>query len=280
MASTPATNDTATPLKARDHARAMAGTVVRNMPTLPATAARELPPGVHASDVVWDEIIGPGGYAHRILSRGSRLRITDLDGDACISMLLFNADRTIERLNVADTVKVQWNAYLGKGKLLLSDMGRVLMSIIDDTSQRHDTFCACSSAKSNTARYGTGDNYTAAPSARDRFLIALGKHGLGRKDIPPCINLFKGVHIEDDGSTTWQGDATPPGRFVEMRAEMNVLIVLANTPHVLDPRPTYHATPVRLTAWRDQITPPSDPIRNGSPEAIRAYENTEDFFLR
>ncbi len=280
MKSTAATNDTATPLKARDHARAMAGAVVRHMPTIPATAARELPPGVQATDMVWDEVIGPGGYAHRILARGARLRITDLDGDACISMILFNADRTIERLNVADTVKVQWNAYLDKGRLLLSDMGRVLMSIIDDTSRRHDTFCACSSAKSNIARYGSGDNHTAAPSARDRFLIALGKYGLGRKDVPPCINLFKGVHIEDDGSTTWQGAAAPPGRFVELRAEMNVLIVLANTPHVLDPRSSYHATPVRLTAWRGDITPSDDPIRNGSPEAIRAYENTEDFFLR
>ena len=272
--------DTATPLKARDHARAMAGTVVRHMPTIPPSAARDLPVGVPAADVVWDETIGPGGYAHRILARGSRLRITDLDGDACVSLLLFNADRTIERLNVADTVKVQWNAYLGKGKLLLSDMGRVLMAITADTSARHDTFCTCSSAKSNIAKYGSGDNHTAHPSARDRFLIALAKHGLGRKDIPPSINLFKGIHIESDGATTLQGDAAKPGLFVELRAEMNVLVVLANTPHVLDPRPTYHATPVRLTAWRGPVTPANDPIRNATPEAVRAYENTEDFFLR
>jgi len=272
--------DTATPLKAREHARAMAGTVVSNMPTIPAADARDLPTGVAAGDVVWDETIGAGGYAHRILSRGSRLRINDLDGDACVNLLLFNADRMIERLNVADTVKVQWNAYLGKGKLLLSDMGRVIMSIVDDTSNRHDTFCPASSPKSNIAKYGQGDNYTTAPSARDRFLIALGKYGLGKKDIAPNINLFKGVHIETDGATTFHGDVTKPGLFVELRAEMNVLVVLANTPHVLDPRPEYHATPVRLTAWRGQVTPLDDAVRNASPEAMRAFENTEDFFIR
>lgn len=280
MNSTSPTPDTATPLKARDHARAMAGTVVRAMPTIPPTAAKDLPHGVKAPEVVWDETIGPGGYAHRILARGSRLRITDLDGDACVSVLLFNADRTIERLNVADTVKVQWNAYLGKGKLLLSDMGRVMMSIAEDTSGRHDTFCGCSSAKSNAAKYGDGDNPTACPSARDRFLIALGKYGLGRKDIAPNISFFKGIRVETDGTTTFVDSVAKPGGFVELRAEMNVLIVLANTPHVLDPRPTYQAAPVRLTAWRGPVTPINDPIRIASPESIRAFENTEDYFCR
>lgn len=271
---------TATPLKAREHARAMAGTVVRDMPTVPALAARDLPEGVKAADVVWDETIGPGAYAHRILWRGSKLRITDLDGDGCVSVLLFNADRMIERLNVADTVKVQWNAYLGSGKLLLSDMGRVLMSITADTSKRHDTFCSSSSPRLNALKYGKGDNYTDAPSARDRFLIALSKYGLGKKDIPPCINLFKGVHIETNGTTTLQGELTSPGKYIELRAEMNVLVVLANTPHVLDDRPAYHATPLRLTAWRGPITPADDAIRLASPEATRAFENTEDYFLR
>ncbi len=272
--------DTATPLKARDHARAMAGALVRNMPTIPPSAAKDLPPGVSPAELVWEETIGAGGYAHRVLARGSRLRITDIEGDACVSLLLFNADRTIERLNVADTVKVQWNAYLGQGKLLLSDMGRVMMSITQDTSGRHDTFCGCSTAWSNAARYGEGDNYAACPNARDRFLIALGKYGLCRKDIPPNIGLFKGIRIESDGTTTLVDSPANPGAIVELRAEMNVLIVLANTPHVLDPRPAYHATPVRLTGWRGPLTAINDAVRNSTPEAIRAFESTEDLFCR
>jgi urea carboxylase-associated protein 2 len=257
----------------------MAGTVVPAMPTIPATAARDLPLGVNAADVLWDETIGAGGYAHRTLRRGARLRITDLQGDACINYLVFNADRPIERLNVADTVKVQWNAYLGKGRLLLSDMGRVLMSILDDTSGRHDTFCGCSNASGNARKYGNGLNSGPSPSGHDRFLIALAKHGLGRKDVVACVNFFKGVRIEPDGSTTLHGSPQRAGAYVELRAEMNSLVVFANTPHVLDPRPTYTATPARFTAWRGPVTSADDPIRNSTPEALRAFQSVEDYFL-
>lgn len=273
------TTDTSTPLAAREHARSMAGTVVRTMPTIPARAARDLPRGVAPQTVVWDETLGAGGYASRVLARGTRLRLTDLEGDACVNLLVYNADHPIERLNVADTAKVQWNAYLGPGKLLLSDMGRVLMSIVEDDCGSHDTFCGCSNQRHNAARYGDGANHGSHPNARDRFLLALAKHGLGRRDVMPNVNLFKGVRIEEDGSTTFV-PGSRPGAVVELRAEMNVLVVAANTPHVLDDRPGYHATPVRLLAWRGAVTPEGDPIRNSTPEALRAFQNTEDLYAR
>ena len=103
---------TADPKGARDHARAMAGTRVAAMPTVPASDADNLPDGVPAADMVWEETIAAGGYSSKELRRGTRLRLIDLDGDACVSIQIFNAERTTERLNVADTVKVQWNAYL------------------------------------------------------------------------------------------------------------------------------------------------------------------------
>jgi urea carboxylase-associated protein 2 len=256
----------------------MAGTVIRNMPTIPASAAKDLPAGISSQDILWEETIGPGEYCSRVLRRGSRVRLTNLGGDACVNFLVLNADHPIERLNVADTVKVQWNAYLGKGKLLLSDMGRVLMSILEDTCGQHDTFCGPSNEKTNTRKYGTGANYSQHPNGRDRFLLALLKHGLGKKDIPPAVNFFKGVRIEADGATTLNSDSSKPGDFVELRAEMNVLLVLANTPHVLDPRPAYTCTTVRVTAWRGPITPADDPVRNNTPEATRAFLNIEDYF--
>ncbi len=181
----PMPTDLSTPDKSRDHARAQAGTLVRAMPTIPASGASDLPAGVEAGNVVWDETIAGGEYCARILNRGTRLRLTNLDGDGCINLLVYNADHPIERLNVADTSKVQWNAYLGKGNLLLSDMGRVLMSIVEDTCGQHDTFCGASNEKSNARKYGTGATYGACPNARDRFLLALAKFGLARKDIPP-----------------------------------------------------------------------------------------------
>jgi uncharacterized protein YcgI (DUF1989 family) len=186
----PAQANLSSPDKARQHALSQAGTVVRAMPTIPASAARDLPGGVGAAEVVWDETIDGGEYCARILKRGTRLRIINLDGDACVNCLVFNADRPIERLNVADTAKVQWNAYLGKGSLLLSDMGRVLMSFTDDTSGQHDLLCGASNEASNTRKYRRGQNYSRCPSARDRFLLALLKFGMGKKDIPPNVNLF------------------------------------------------------------------------------------------
>lgn len=270
--------DLSTPDKARDHARAMAGTIIENMPTIPASAAKNLPAGVISDAVVWEETLGPGEYAGRILKRGTRVRLANLQGDGCVQLLVLNADHPIERLNIADTVKVQWNAYLGKGKLLLSDMGRVLMSILDDTCGSHDTFCGASNARVNTGKYGEGDNYGKCPNARDRFLIALQKFGLGKKDIPPILNLFKTVRIEEDGTTTFIQDSSAPGQYVELRAEMNVILVLVNSPHVLDTRTTYTATPVRVTGWRGTIAAADDAIRTSTPEALRAFQNTEDYF--
>lgn len=103
---------TADPNSARAHARAQAGTRAAAMPTIPASAAEGLGPAIDPASLVWDETIAAGGYAGRQIARGTRLRLTDLTGDACLSLLIFNAERPIERLNIADTVKVQWNAYL------------------------------------------------------------------------------------------------------------------------------------------------------------------------
>jgi urea carboxylase-associated protein 2 len=267
---------TASPAAARDHARAMAGTRVEAMPTIPATAAEALPAGVAAESVVWDETIAGGGYAARWLNRGARLRLTDLHGDACVSMLAFNAERPVERLNVADTLKVQWNVYLGPGRLILSDMGRVMLSLLEDTAGGHDAICGASSL----CRYGQGVDFAAQPTARERFVLAVAKYGLGRRDIHPCINWFKSVTIGDDGATRLEVGPFTPGRHLTLRAEMDVIVVLANCPHVLDRRSQYSVTPVRATAWRGPVTPEDDPVRNATPECLRAFENVEDYFRR
>ncbi len=268
------TTSTADPAGARDHARAMAGTRVEAMPTLPA-AADDAPGGV-----VWEETIAPGGYAARRLARGTRLRLVDVAGDACAAMLLFNADMPTERLNVADTLKVQWNGYLGAGRLLLSDLGRVLMTILEDEAGTHDAFCGASTAASNARAYGDGANYGPHPNARDRFLLAVAKHGLGRKDVHPCVTWFKGVRVAEDGTTEPQVGPFAPGRTLLLRAEMEVIVVLANCPHVLDPRADYTVTPLRATAWRGAPAAADDPVRLATPEGERAFLNTDDLYAR
>jgi len=267
------------PLAAREHARRMAGTVAEAMPVLPPVA-HDLPEGVVAEDLIWEETIAAGGYSARRLSRGSRLRLIDLKGDACASLLIFNAEMPTERLNVADTVKVQWNAYLGAGKLLLSDMGRVLMSFMDDDAGTHDAFCGTSGPTSNAAKYGDGTNSGPTPSGRDRFLLGVAKYGLQRRDVHPCVNLFKGVRIEADGTIVPQVGPFAPGRSLTLRAEMDVIVVIANCPHVLDPRDDWAVTPLRATAWRGPVTPEDDAIRLATPEGLRAFQNVEDYFRR
>ncbi|WP_437669350.1 urea amidolyase associated protein UAAP1 [Sorangium sp. So ce131] len=269
-------SETATTYAARAHARAQEGSVVETQPTVPSTSLSDPPAGVEARDVLWEETIGAGGYAARVLPAGSRLRIVDLEGDTCVALVLHRADRPIERLCIPDTVKLQWQAYPGPGYLLLSDMGRVLASMVEDTAGRHDTFCGTSLPGEVEARYGSDAHGGALRSGRERLLLALAKHGLGERDLPPPVNLFKGVRIEPDGAITFLPDASRPGAHVLLRAELDLLVSVAAVPHRLDPRPAYRAGKVRLTAWRGRPADTDDPARNATPEARRAFENTAE----
>lgn len=274
------TISTADPHGAQAHARAQANAHVEAMPILPASSAADWPADVAAESRVWAETIAAGGYTSRIIHRGTRIELTDLEGDACVSLLAFNRECPTERLNVADTVKIQWNGYLGAGRLILSDMGRVMLSILEDGARTHDTFCGASNAGSNARAYGAGDNYSPCPNARDRFRIAVTKYGLGGKDIHPCLNLFKGVRIEADGTTTPEIGPFAPGRSLLLRAEMDLILILANCPHILDPRPAYTVTPVRIRGWRGPIAAADDAIRIATPEGERAFLNTQDYYDR
>ncbi len=273
-------SSTADPKGARAHARAMGSIRVAAMPTVPAGSVAAPPAGATAATMLWEETIAAGGYSARELGRGARLRLEDIHGDACAAMLVFNAERPVERLNIADTVKVQWNAYLAPGSMLLSDMGRVLLTLIEDGAGTHDTFCGASNASSNAARYGSGDNFGPHPNARDRFLLATAKFGLGRRDIHPCITWFKGVRIGPEGETGLELGPFAPGRAITLRAEMNIIVVVANCPHPRDPRPAYSVSDLRASAWRGPVTPPDDPLRNASPEAQRAFLNVDEYFQR
>ena len=255
----------------------MGSTSVEAMPTVPATNAAHVPDGVDASAVVWAETVAGGGVASKLLARGTRLRIDDVYGDGCVGLLVHNAEQTSERLNIADTVKVQWQAYPGSGSLLLSDLGRVMMSIVADTSGRHDAFCGTTNLAGNRARYGDGELDGSFPNGRDHFSVELTKRGLSRRDVAPNLNLFKGVRIAADGSIEFTPGSGEP-TFVELRAEMNVLVTIVNVPHPLDLRDEYTVSPIRLTAWSGVPATSDDPVRTATPEGLRAYLNTEDLY--
>lgn len=267
---------TASPLGARDHARAQGGAVVATMPTVPAATAAGWPDGVAGDDRLHAETVAGGGYTQLALTRGSVLELTDLDGDACAHLVLTNAAQVDERLNVADTVKIQWQAYLGAGSMLLSDRGRVLATVVEDTSGRHDTFCGTSSKAANEARYGDGSPHGGTPAGRELLVLAALKHGLGPRDVPPSLSFFQGVRIGADGSTEFTGSAGAGAR-VRLRLELPCIVLLANVPHPVDPRPDYVSTALQVRAWRGTPAGLDSPEATATPEAARAFANTTDY---
>jgi urea carboxylase-associated protein 2 len=275
MASPPRSR-TATTVGARDHARAQGGAVADHMPTVPSSDYRPAPDGVDPSRLVWADRLAPGGYAHRVVAPGTTIRLSDVEADACAHLLLFRADQPWERLCVADTVKVQWQAYTSSGQQLLSDQGRVLATVMADSSGHHDSICGTTTLAGNTARYGEGRPEGPTPAGRELFVLAAAKHGLSPRDLPPSISFFKGVRVEPStGRLTWVGGSGAPAA-VELRAEMPLLLLVANTAHPLDPRPAWRTTTLEVLAWTGAPTTAGDAHWDSTPERRRAYLNTTE----
>ena len=231
---------------------------------------------IDPSLILLDEKQPGGTYWHDAIKRGNTLRVTDMSGSQGVSMICYNADSPIERLNVADTAKIQFNAFLKKGMVIYSDMGRILFSITEDTSGYNDLICGCSNAASNAAKYGEGD-YN---NSRNNFLKALGKRGLTRKDLMPNLNLFSRVAVRPNGNLEYVAGDEKPGSFIDLRAEMNVLVVISNCPHVLHPDTVYKPKPIQLTVWKSPAPAPDDLCRTANEEVIRGFINTDALFAR
>jgi uncharacterized protein len=241
-------SNTATTAGARAHARAQHGRSAEYMRHVPASGSPTCPEDVPAESLVWSETMAPGGYATAVLARGTRVRLTDPDGDACAHLLLHRADATYERLNVADTVKVPWQAYLGTGRPLLSGFGRVLATVVADTSGAHDALAGTTTLAGNREKYGAGAPESASPAGRELFLLAALKHGLGQRDLPPSVSFFQGVRAGSDGVLRWEG-SSGPGTHVDLLLHVDAIVLVANTAHPLDPRPAFTCSPLRIHAW-------------------------------
>ncbi|MFS0895853.1 urea amidolyase associated protein UAAP1 [Mycolicibacterium litorale] len=276
--SAPSRSSTATTAGARAHARAQHGRTADHMRHVPASASPTAPDGIPAERLVWSETLAPGGYTTAVLARGTRIRMTDVDGDACAHLLLHRADATHERLNVADTVKVPWQAYLGLGHPLLSGFGRVLATVVGDTSGHHDALAGTTTRAGNEARYGAAGPESPSPAGRELLLLAALKNGLGQRDLVPSVSFFKGVRADGDGALRWRGSAGP-GAVVDLLLHLDVIVSLANTAHPLDPRPEFICSALRLHAW--PATTDLDRLTAGElvgalgPEHRQAIANTD-----
>lgn len=218
-----------------------------------------------------------------VLKRGMTLRLLAMAENTNVSALFFNAEQTLERYNMPDTLKAQHTAYLTKGHVLYSDMGRILVSLADDTCGWHDTLGGVTDAKLTSERYGES-SYQQHRNAfyrngRDNFLVELGKYGLGKRDLGPNLNFFSKVWVDEPGDLHFALDHAKPGQYVDLRAEMHVLVVLSNTPHPLNRNTQYDPPPVgwqlRLTGMADS----DDICRLSCPENGRGYQNTEAYYV-
>ena len=245
-------------------------------------APRALPPPtpcdgatIAAPSIIHREVIPGGWYWTTRLNRGEALRLVNTGGTSCITLQAWSAADTSERLNHADTIKVQWAASLRKGRIILSDMGRVLFSIVEDTTGgAHDALAGGSTAATNEARYHT----TTLRNTRNNFILAAGKWGLDRRDVHPCIGFFAPVNVDAEGRFQWDPSRRQTGDFIDLRAEMDVLVALSNCPHPLDPSPTYAPGDAEIVRYRTGRVGDDDLCRTASAEAARAFENNA-FFL-
>jgi len=239
---------------------------------LPAATALDGAP-IAPGAIISSEEVPAGWYTIVRLRRGEALRIADPSGLSSVSMIGWREEDTSERINCADTVKVQWSAALSKGRVILSDMGRVLCSLIEDTSGAHDILVGGSTPASTSAAYGVTSRNTL-----ENFVAGAAKIGLGVRDIPPCVTFFAPVSLDADGRFIWSQSRKRPGDFVDLRAEMNAILVLSNCAHPLDPARPSAARPVMLVRHRAVPAAADDPCRTGSPEAMRAFEFTDRLY--
>jgi urea carboxylase-associated protein 1 len=200
---------------------------------------------------ILDQVLDSGlGWTH-VLSPGQILRIVDLEGNQAVDTLFYNAEDETERYSAVDTVREQGNLYLSAGTRLLSTEGRVLCTIVADTCGRHDTLGGACAAESNQVRYALEKRFM--HSCRDTFLltIATQTRHLSKRDLAANVNFFMNVPVTSEGKLTFEDGLSAPGRYVELRAEMPVRVLISNCPQLNNPCNGYDPTPIRLLIWNE-----------------------------
>jgi urea carboxylase-associated protein 1 len=203
----------------------------------------------HPAAVVYDHVIAAGRPWSRVVRRGQTLRIIDSEGQQAVDALFYRADDPAERYSAQDTLRLQGSAYIGVGTRLVSNEGRVMMTVLADTCGQHDTSAGCCSCESNAVRFGEPTKYQHA--CRENFLLELAKHGLSKRDIVANVNFFMNVPIDAAGDFTVVDGVSKAGDHVDLRAaEMDVLCVLSNCPQINNPCNGFNPTPVRVIIWK------------------------------
>lgn len=233
---------------------------------------------------VLEETIPAGCHYSLIVRRGYTLRLKDVHGGGNLALLAFNQEEKSERYNMADTLKAQHVSRLAAPLVLYSDMGRVLLSFTYDDCGWHDTICGTTDASMIADQYGELDFQTARNSyrrnGRDGLLTELGRWGLSRQDLVANVNLFSKVVAQDNGAMEYIPGNSPAGSVVDLRAELNCLVVLSSAPHPLNPSGTYPTGDIEASVHWTGPAAEDDPCRLSRPENERGFRNSEAWFAQ
>lgn len=232
---------------------------------------------MNPQDVLYEDAIPGGKHWSFTLRRGTVLRLIDTDGGANVGMLFYNPQNPLERYNAPDTLKCQHTFKLTAGHCLYSDMGRIFCSIVEDTAGWHDTVCGNITKAMVAERWGLKsyqehrNDWT--QNGHDSFLVEGAKYGLGRRDLAANVNWFSKVHTEEDGTLVFDTAAAKAGAHVDLRFEMDTLVLFHTCPHPLNPAAEY---PRKAITYQLLTAPPvadDDPCRLSRPENGRGFAN-------
>lgn len=195
-------------------------------------------------------VVDAGDYWMQVVRAGQTLRIVDLEGNQAADTLFYNANDPTERYSAMDTIRTQGNVYLTAGTRLMSSEGNVMLEIVADTCGRHDTLGGACATESNTVRYALDRKCMHA--CRDSWMLAVAENdhfGLGKRDITHNINFFMNVPVTVDGGLTFADGISAPGKYVELKARMDTLVLISNCPQLNNPCNAYNPTPIEVLVW-------------------------------
>lgn len=197
----------------------------------------------------YEEVLA-GDYWMKPLLKNQTLRIVDLHGNQAADILFYSAADPAERYSAMDTIREQKNVYLTAGTTLLSNMGNPMLTIIADTCGRHDTLGGACATESNTVRYALEKKTMHA--CRDSWMLAVAENehfGISKRDITHNINFFMNVPVTEQGGLTFADGISEAGKYVELQAEMDVIVLISNCPQLNNPCNAYNPTPIGLYIW-------------------------------
>jgi urea carboxylase-associated protein 1 len=199
---------------------------------------------------LYRETVPAGDYFMKVVNKGQTFRILDLEGNQAADTLFYNAEDPAERYSAMDTIREQGNVYLTAGTKLISNLGNIMLEIVADTCGRHDTLGGACATESNTVRYALEKKCMHA--CRDSWMLAVAENeefGMSKRDITHNINFFMNVPITADGGLTFEDGISAPGKYVEMKAYMDTIVLISNCPQLNNPCNGYNPTPVEVLIW-------------------------------